>query len=727
MTRLLPFVLALICVCVPTLAAPPATPAGLQASASTSPESAGRAQERDRFVRSVLPAGAGAVAQLHDLGAKYAASLAVDGSWPDIHYADTARSAGTNATHLDRRLVMVKSARRARNQGHPDPRLEEQALLALKWWTDHDYRNPNWWWNEIGVPQMMGQIGVLMGPQLPEDQRLKIVAIMKRSDWSKWTGANITWGAGIEIVRGCLENDPAPIAEAYARMYREISIASQPEDGIQQDDSFHQHGTQLYNGGYGLDFANDVGRFIAYAWGTPFQIPAARMAIFSGFLLDGEQWMIRGNVFDYSAVGREITRKGKVAVPGDKTAGPIYPANGAAYGLGNVVALLAAEPTPRQKELQAFAERLEGKPGVPEFVGNKQFWCSDFMVQRRNGYSASVRMMSTRMLNSELVNLEGKKSVHMSDGVNLLYLDGNEYKDIFPAWDWTRLPGTTAIQGTLDTGEANPIHLKGKTTFDGGVSDGTYGMAAMDLLRGKLAAKKAWFFFGSSYVALGAGVTLSGDTDHDVATDINQPLLEGDVLTSESKHPVTGTVSYHSSRPVWVYHNHVGYILAPDSNITLSAGPQTGRWSDIGTGPDQPVTLPVFDLWIDHGRSPQDATYQYTVLPNVTAADLARRAKAPAVAVLSNTASTQAAYDRSLKLAEIAFRQPGSLQTPLGRVQADHSCLLIVRRTPAGWTITASNPENQPLALKVTVNGRSASIQLPGGNMAGSSVAVEIR
>jgi chondroitin AC lyase len=414
-------------------------------------------------------------------------------------------------------------------------------------------------------------------------------------------------------------------------------------------------------------------------------------------------------------------------VPQDKAAGPVTPA-GPAYSMGNVMALLAAEPSPRQKELQGFAARLQGKPDAPEFTGNKQFWCSDFMTHRRAGYYTSVRMLSTRMLNSELVNSEGKKSVHMSDGANYLYLTGDEYKDIFAAWDWTKIPGTTAIQGTLDTGEKNPIGVRGTTTFDGGVSDGTYGLAAMDLARGKLIAKKAWFFFDSSYVALGAGITLADDKDHDVATDVNQPLLVGEVVTSESKQPVlTGTQTYNSAHRVWVYHNHVGYIFAPNTKISLSAGPQTGAWSDIGTGSSAPVTVPVFNLWIDHGVAPQDRSYQYTVVPNVSAEQVAKRATSSELDVLSNTKSIQAVYSRSLKLAEIAFRDAGSLATPLGEVQADHSCLLLVKQVTGGWKVTASNPENQPLTLHVTVKGKQGAIELPGGNWAGSSASTDVK
>ena len=688
---------------------------------------------RDRFVRSVLPAEPAAIDQVNALAGKYSASLAPAGSWPDIDYTDAARSVWANSEHLNRILVMAKSARLQRNSGHPDPLLEARTLFALGWWTDHDYRNPNWWWNEIGVPELTGEIATLLGPQLPADARARVVAIMKRSDLHKpmvgtapWTGANLTWGAGIEIVRGCLENDPAPVAEGFQRMFEEIAIEPQPKDGLQQDSSFHQHGTQLYNGGYGLDFANDVGRFVSFSWGTRFQIPADRMALFSTFLLDGQQWMIRGNTFDFSAVGREITRPGKVVVPKNSAAGPVTPV-GPAYSLGNVLSMLAAEPTPEQAQLKAFAARLKGDAAAPQFNGNKQFWCSDFMAHRRSGYYTSVKMLSNRMQNAELVNSEGKKSVHLSDGANFLYLTGDEYTGISPAWDWTRIPGTTAIQGTLDTGEKDPIRARGTTTFDGGVSDGTYGLAAMDLARGQLTAKKAWFFFDSSYVALGAGIALAGDTQHTVATDANQTLLAGDMLTSESEHPaLLGARTIDAPRTVWIYHNHVGYIFPPHTHIHLSAGPQIGSWSDLGTGPNAPVTVPVFDLWIDHGLAPRDAGYQYIVAPNATPEQVAALAAGSDLDILSNTPGIQAVYSRTLKLAEIAFRASGSLPTPVGKVEADHSCLLLVRQTANGWKLSASNPENQPLTLHVTVHERQEAITLPGGNLAGSSVSVDV-
>jgi chondroitin AC lyase len=442
--------------------------------------------------------------------------------------------------------------------------------------------------------------------------------------------------------------------------------------------------------------------------------------------LDGEQWLVRGNVIDYSTVGREITRQGKVVTSHNWSVGPIAPA-GPACSLENVIAMLARQRIQRQAELEAFWLRLRSPADASEWIGNKHFWCSDFMAHRRIQFYTSVKMLSTRMLNAELVGVEGKKSHHLSDGVNLLYLTGDEYRDIFPVWDWTKLPGTTAIQGDLELGEKNPIGARGRTRFTGGVSDGLYGFSAMDLARGDLVAKKAWFFLDEGYVCLGAGITLSNDDRHDVATDVNQTLLAGDVLTNESTTPIPyGAHISALGKISWVYHDHVGYIFPANTHVSLSAGPQSGKWSDIGAGSDQSVALPVFDLWIDHGRSPRDGTYQYTVLPGLSGREVATRAANSVLKVLANSDNIQAVYNPDVNLVQAVFRKSNSLVTPLGQIGVDHSCLMMVRKVESKWQITASNPENEALTLNVQVDGQSARINLPGGSFAGSSATVVI-
>src|SRR5262249_23147871 len=133
---------------------------------------------------------------------------------------------------------------------------------------------------EIGVPQLLGEIGLIMGKDLPDEQRQQIIEIMKRSKWTKWTGQNLVWGCGNQVMRGILENDEKTVAAAFARMWEEVRVEKPQGEGIMPDASFHQHGSQFYSGGYGLAFANDVGRFVGYSWGTRFAIPRQQMEIY---------------------------------------------------------------------------------------------------------------------------------------------------------------------------------------------------------------------------------------------------------------------------------------------------------------------------------------------------------------------------------------------------------------------------------------------------------------
>ena len=106
-----------------------------------------------------------------------------------------------------------------------------------------------------------GECPCFSNEDCPAGTRDGVVDILKRSVWTRWTGQNLVWGVGNQIVRGLITGDASLVVGAYERMYQEIVVT--PKEGIQADFSFHQHGDQFYSGGYGLGFANDVGRYVA--------------------------------------------------------------------------------------------------------------------------------------------------------------------------------------------------------------------------------------------------------------------------------------------------------------------------------------------------------------------------------------------------------------------------------------------------------------------------------
>ena len=645
---------------------------------------------RDRLVASMLPKAQAAQQQVIRQAKSEAASMNAAGTWDDIDYKDEQRSAWPAQRHLDRTLLMARAFRLSR-----DATFRDKALIAIDYWLAHDYHNPNWWHNEIGVPQLLGQTTLLLQGEMKPPQIEAVTKIMRRSVWTKWTGQNLAWGVTNQIMRGLIENDADAIKQAYERLYDEVKVTT--KEGIQPDFSFHQHGDQFYSGGYGLAFAQDVSRYVGFSWGTQWQIPGDKMRIVLGYLLDGEQWMMHRDRFDYAATGREITRKGKTAVPQNWTLGPISPV-GASYALLNSVSLLADQPVPRRDELLAWAARMAHDPSAKDFIGNKSFWCSDYMAHHRPGWFASVRMFSDRLLNSEIVNSEGLKSHHLADGMNLLYLNGNEYFDIFPVWDWTKIPGTTAEQGSLDIeGEKKPVGTKGRTSFVGGVSDGTHGVAAMDLARGKLVARKAWFFFDTGYVCLGAGIT--SDSDRGVVTSINQCNIDGTIQGERG----------------WYHHANVGYVFRRDAAVKLTTGEQEGRWSEIGTGSNKLVKQRVFNLWIDHGSQPRDRAYEYAVLPGASAEQTRAYEAKPTMRVIENSANAQAVKDESSGVIGVVFWSAGKV----GGIEVDRPCVFLFD----GAKVTVANPEQQPIEINATING--TKLHFTGVSGAGSSRALQ--
>ena len=202
--------------------------------------------------------------------------------------------------HLGRVRTMAAAWRGASNATGA---LLSETKLALDVWLRHDWQNPNWYDNEIGVPRAMGDIGLLLQPALSSAEATKIVEIMARADWKgsgtvakpHWTGANLLDMLRIQIHRGAFVNRTSVVAEAFARSFAAVVPHHQNEESIMVDNSFHQHGPQLLAGAYGSVFTSDILDLAAISASTQFQMPVAAVTVFEGLVLDGQARMTRAN------------------------------------------------------------------------------------------------------------------------------------------------------------------------------------------------------------------------------------------------------------------------------------------------------------------------------------------------------------------------------------------------------------------------------------------------
>ena len=638
-------------------------------------------------------------------------SLRPDGSWPSVDYQSQHRSGWGTARHLSHVLSLARAYVAPESPLRGDAQLKKGVSASLDYWLLHDFQNPNWWHNRIGVPGSMSRILLLWDENLTPLQRKKGIEILGRADLSM-TGQNLVWLAEIVASRGILQRDPDLVAAAYRRIADEIRVTT--EEGIQPDYSFHQHGPCLYSHGYGAGFASDCAEMAVWLADTRFAFAPEKIDLLSRLILDGHQWLARGSTPDYGAIGRQTAR----------------PRQSVGY-LANVARHMLQLPTGREREFDALARRAAGEP-APPLVGNRHFWRSDTMAHHRPDYYTSARMYSRRIVNTDgPSNGEGLRNHHLADGCNLILRTGREYEDIFPVWDWERVPGTT-VELTGDFG-GSP-RRRGETDFVGGVSDGTYGLAAFDFRRGKLRARKSWFFFDDQYVCLGAGIVC--DSANPVITTVNQCRLAGDVTVSvggRAEKLARGTRLL--AAPAWAHHDQVAYFFLQAVALQVRAGPQSGSWHLIAAEqPDRPITEEVFSLWVDHGTSPAGARYAYVVAPGMPLAAVGSAAASRDVEILRNDPELQAARHRLLQLTGAAFYQPGRLKvTDKLAIGVDQPCLVLLRETPGQFAVSVSNPRNQPLRVAVELAASDSTLRtpfdLPGGMDAGKSVTrgIEIR
>lgn len=646
-------------------------------------------------------------------------SLADDGHWPDINY-DSGR-AGWNNAHLGRMARMASGYADPASPDYHSPKMLEGVERALRCW--YKKRQPIltlWWENTIGQPTLLARTLVPLEDVLPPEllrQGLTYLTCPMDVAPGYATGENLVWFAQQQLMRGALARSGEDIAAASRAMQREIRIST--FEGIQRDLSFHQHGMQLYNGGYGHDFMVDVCRYAAVLTGTRYAFSHDKLMLLADHLIDGAGRMIRGKMLDYSAFGRTIVRQSSEEGAVDFEA-----------SCDQLAALLPE----RAAELTALRKHIQGTGAPYSYLGNKFFWNSDFMTHQREAYYISVKMVSNRTVGTESFSGENVKGRWLPFGTNWIVRRGDEYDYLFPAMDWGRLPGVTSPHVTIVPAR----NIYQQQPFVGGVSDGTYGAAVMDfdesetqplvpLFKALTQGRKAWFFFDREMVALGAGINSS--RDEPINTTLNQTRLRGPVLVDgRAAEPGESKVAQTS----WVLHDEVGYALLGPAAAGMAVGPQTGSWKSITTGASAaPVTEQVFSLWIDHGVRPHDVQYAYAVVPGTNAQQMAEWMAHPGVRVISNTTEQQAVMNDQLGVAEIIFHAAGSAALGAGwSVKVDHPCLVLLVKKRNSTRIAVSSPGGEipkvRLSLTTPRRERNLTFELPAGDMAGKSQVMEV-
>jgi chondroitin AC lyase len=627
-----------------------------------------------------------------------ARALTDQGSWPDLDYKSKARSEWPPTTHAYRILALTEMAEAPGIKPGDKKELLAAVHRSFAFWIKNDLKCTNWWPNQIGIPKTLGNAAIILGDDLRRDEFQYMTGTLLPRSKIGMTGQNRVWLSGNTLVLGLLTDDRAIVDQASGVIWEEIRVSK--GEGIQADYSFQQHGPQQQFGNYGGAFAGEVCRWGQILRGTPWAIPPAKLAIYRDYLLNGQNWVTYRGSMDISSCGRQL-------FPGTPRS--------KAQGIIETMRAVATFDPPHSTEYLAFVHR-NTTDGKNDLIGDRCFWRSDYVVHRAADFFATVRMHSARTIGIESLNGENLSGYYLSDGATYFYHQGDEYKEIFPVWDWRKIPGVTCPQSDTKISPPSEENLKTDRTFVGGVTDGQIGCDAMDYDRDGVTAKKAWFFDGDVAVCLGAGIRSTGDKP--IATTINQCLHRGTVAASAAgKKSVWPDGDQTVTAADWIEQDGLRYSFPAPVDVQASIGPRTGNWHHVYNNPGTPkadVKKDLFTLVFDHRVKPDGATYAYAVGP----AGQMLLAK-----VLANTESAQAVSPDDHHTA-IVFWKPGQLEIGNGlTIEVDQPCTLIVDAVTRH--ITISDPTHLLKSMTLTIGGTKKPVSFPIAGEAGRSIEIE--
>lgn len=249
--------------------------------------------------------------------------------------------------------------------------------------------------------------------------------------------------------------------------------------------------------------------------GTSYAFSKSKISILSNAFLNGYMRMQRNGIVDFGIVGRLIA------------------ARNFTNQIQNIRFLckeLIQVDARNNNKYHEILSNIDDSRKVNFLFGANYFYNSLFLSQQNSLFYSSVKMTSQKNVGIESGKFENIYGGYLPLGCNIIMRTGFEYYNIYPLWDWTKIPGVTAEENNFVLND-NGAQYTGDNSFAIGCSDGQNGCAAMDVSYKKLQARKSWFFFDSLIIALGNGINDLSNIR--VTSSLNQcwnfstPILNG--------------------------------------------------------------------------------------------------------------------------------------------------------------------------------------------------------
>jgi chondroitin AC lyase len=610
----------------------------------------------------------------------YFFNLKSDGTWSDLDYTNRQRGSWPLHAHLFRIIEMAKAYKQKGNNNYKSKKLNKNIHLAYNWWVNKDLVNNNWWYSQIGIPQSLGIIMLLMQEEIDIKQWQKGMTIIDRVVYGSLTGQNLVWVSSNIVLRSILKKDITQVAEATRKIRSEMQIANNAE-GLQPDYSYHQHGRQLQFGNYGLHFLEDQVKWMFILKGSEYEYTPKQINLMRNYFEQGQRWVIWKDVYDINSSGRQL-----------------YP----------------NEQLKKHKRVQKAA--LEMKEIDPNYInlynsigkdnkliGVKHFPFSELTVSRTKQHMTTIRMNSSRTKGSESGNSENLSGYYLADGAMYIMKTGKEYLNIFPYWNWRKIPGTTSVQDTVKLPEIGWGSYNITSDFVGGLTYQNCAITSMQYKRDGVAANKSYFLFPEFTICLGSGI--NGQNNQHLQTTIEQCFSSTPLYGNNDKISINeGSEANMAINARNFWHQGSGYIINKGDNLVVNSERKTGNWSILLDWPlEQEEAKDIFTLSIDHGKNVKNDKYAYAVFPNINKKDFAKTYNNQPYKILTNTKEIQAVQFENYT--SIVFHRPGTIKiNNTIEISSSVPAILLCEEDPNQLSFTVCDPTQKLELGQITVS-----------------------
>ena len=607
-----------------------------------------------------------------------------DGAFGDVDYKAT--SSAANGTEwspylaLDRLQAITVAYHKEGNALYHDEEVINKLNKAIVYWGKMNPSSSNWWENQIGVQLRFSRIALFMESIVSKDAMdIMLNKLLEKTPVKYGTGQNNLWfdqnyvyyaiitenGTKHTNSTGFKKLDLKELVDDYLSYCLVVQTDDNTAEAVQVDNSFYMHGRQFYSNGYGMSMFRDMSFWIYMLRETSYAFEQDVIDLMADYMIDGTSWTIRGDIMELYLGYR----------PYDYDVG--YD-NYAAEYIDPLKRMIESDPD-RADEYQAILDNIQGKNTVNGKNGNYYMWRSGYASHMRDGYGVNIKMDSNQIIGGEW---RGSWSGYDKDGGQLIYwtssaastitVDGDEYTNVYPTYDWAHCPGTTTAARIVQD-YANAGRFTNGTEHTIGVYNGKYGNTAYDMNKKGTQVKKGYFFFDDEFVALGSGINSTEGVN--IHTTLNQCEAEDVNVGGQSVAEGTKEQIYNTN---WLYNGKVGYVFLENTDVVVSNSVQTNNPSlwDEAKKNETPAT---FTAYLDHGLKPSNDSYAYIVVPNTTAGAVSQYAGNTPVTVIANNEKVQAVRHDGLKQTQINFYQAGSLEYKDGYIiTVDQPCSIII-------------------------------------------------